>query len=164
MWDYSPVHCSKLKCSYSSFLFSQSILTHCNQWSKLFQDSSPFQTPLYENIRTNQQIHRKFRWIFNKNLIIKWQRILQKYLRAAKFAIMIVEAKKDFLIRLTESVACTIVKIKVQIVLALHFASYNFADLKWNKLIFNKCFCNFTWRLCDLGNQSQVPLLHPLQP
>ena len=129
MWDYSPVHCSKLKCSYSSFLFSQSILTHCNQWSKLFQDSSPFQTPLYENIRTNQQIHRKFRWIFNKNLIIKWQRILQKYLRAAKFAIMIVEAKKDFLIRLVEGVTRTVFKIKVQIGLTLQLATNNFTNL-----------------------------------
>ena len=62
---------------------------------------------------------------FNK--IIK---VSQKYLRVALSGIVIIEAKKDFLIRLIEGVACTPSKIKVKIVLTLQLASYNFADLK----------------------------------
>ena len=63
--------------------------------------------------------------------------------------IVIIEAEKNFLIRLVEGVACTTVKIKVKIVLTFQLTSYNFAGLKWYKLILNKCFCNFTWRLCE---------------
>ena len=42
---------------------------------------------------------------------------------------MIVEAKKDFLIRLVEGVTRTVFKIKVQIGLTLQLATNNFTNL-----------------------------------
>ena len=47
----------------------------------------------------------------------------------AKFAIIVVEAKKDFLIRLVEGVTRTVFKIKVQIGLTLQLATNNFTNL-----------------------------------
>ena len=63
----SPIHGSKLKYSYPSIQFSQSILSHQNnQWLVLFLSSLPFHVFVYENMQMNQQVDRILRQTLSK--------------------------------------------------------------------------------------------------
>ena len=87
-----------------------------------------------ENMQMYQLIDKILRrnWKRKLNKIIE-ETVSQIYSRVAFFIIDFIEAEKNLRVWLSEGVARTIGKIKVQMGLTLHLATNNFTHLKTNK-------------------------------
>ena len=119
----SRVRRSKSKYSYPLIQFSLGILYNSySQWLKLFRGSLPVHVYLDDHIQTSQS---KLKKNFNKKI-----KVSQQYSRVAQCVFTFIKAKKDFLIRLTEGVACTFIETKVHIGLTFQLTSNNFTCLK----------------------------------